>query len=133
MRPTPEAVIALASKILDLKRQLAEAEGQWDALFPEDGPSSATLNAAPVIRQKVGSRGGVLKSSSAGKMLLYIDLSGSKDLHPTQIAQATGIPLDTVRSNLSRLLDKGLIERRGPRGFYGAKTTKEKEVTEATS
>jgi len=61
-------------------------------------------------------------------MLAYINESPERDFHPTQISEATGILLDTVRSNLSRLLEKKMIERRGTRGFYGALTAREKEV-----
>jgi len=126
MRPEPEAVVSLANRIVLLKRQLAEAQHQWDAMFSEDHPSSATSTPTTAIR-KVGSRGGVLKGSDAGKMLAYINQSPEKDFHPTQISEATGILLDTVRSNLSRLLQKELIEQRG-RGYYGALTAREKEV-----
>ena len=127
MRPTPEAVIELASKIVDLKRQLADAQRRWDAMFPEEESSSATLT-APAMTQRYLSRPRVQKSSEAGKMLLYIDESPGTDFHPMKISNDLGISLQTTRSNLSRLLEKGLIERRGTRGFYGALTTEAKEA-----
>lgn len=133
MRPSPEMVIEIASRIVELKRQLAEVQRQWDAMFPDEDGVSITTPAAPVVIQKVGSRGGVLKNSDMGKMLAYINQSPATNFHPTQIQQAMDISLDSVRSNLSRLLKKGLIERRGSRGFYGALTPTEKEATEAAS
>jgi len=126
MRPTPESVVKLASKIVDLKRQLAEAQREWDEMFPDEGvPSSATLTApAAIQKKKVRSRGGVLKNSDMGRMLALINRSPNVDFHPTQLAREMSISLDSVRSNLSRLLKNGMIERRGARGFYGALKTR---------
>jgi DNA-binding transcriptional ArsR family regulator len=126
MRHTPEEIHELTSKILELKRKLAEAMREWERMFPDDGNPPAPL--IPSAMTKTGQlRPQVFESSEAGKILEYINHAPSQEFHPRDLALDLGVQLQTVRATLSRLVKRGLVEKRSF-GKYGALTPTEKEA-----
>lgn len=120
MRPQPEEVLKLAARMIDLKRDLANAEKQWNILFPESPARTITAVATertPHVRQKSG----------VGRILAMLAESPETDFDPASMATSMDIPLGTTRTILSKLVSKGLVEKRGY-GKYGALRTKEKEA-----
>ena len=126
MRPAPEAVLAIASKIIELKRHLSEAQVQWDAMFPEDVPS-ATPTAAPARSASESFSSKVREGSGVARILEALNRSPMRDFEPLRISEEMSMPLGTTRTVLSKLVKKGLIEKRGA-AKYGALTAREKEV-----
>ena len=126
MRPAPETVLAIASKIVELKRQLAEAQVQWDAMFPEDVPP-AKPEAQAVLSASASSSLRVREGSGVARILEALNQRPDRDFEPLRISEEMSIPLGTTRTVLSKLVGKGLIEKRGA-AKYGALTAREKEV-----
>lgn len=127
MRPDPETVISMAAKIVDLKRQLSEAQVQWDAMFPEDALSSNLTN-LPSQSEYRSLSPRVRKGSGVARILEALNQSPDRDFEPRRISEEMGMPLGTTRTVLSKLVKKGLIEKRGT-AKYGAITKSEKEAS----
>lgn len=126
MRPTPETVLQMASRIVDLKRELSEAQMKWDAMFRED--VQPHFQPAPPAREHTAvPLAGVRANSAAGRVLAAINRSPSIDFAPLRISEDMGIPLGTTRTILSKLVKKSLIEKRGA-AKYGCRTAREKVV-----
>jgi hypothetical protein len=125
MRPTPEYVLQIANRIVDLKASLAVAEAEWDKLFPEEVREFALAPPVEILRTPK-------EESGLGRIINALNQSPEVDFDPNFLSKALGIPLGTTRTSLSKLVKKGLAERRAS-GKYGAVTTNEKEATEVAS
>ncbi|MHB1700238.1 MAG: hypothetical protein ACYCSN_08870 [Acidobacteriaceae bacterium] len=109
MRPQPEEVLKLAERIVSIKRELAAAESEWNAFFPDATNPVAALNGKPGVRGK----------SSVGRILALLKTHPNVSFAPKEIADTLDIRLGTTRTSLSKLVQGGHIEKRGP-GTYGA-------------
>jgi hypothetical protein len=126
MRPAPEEVLAIASQIVELKRRLSEAQIQWDAMFPQDvPPASSIAPLAPSTSESSSTR--VREGSGVAKILEALNQWPDRNFEPLRISEELGMPLGTTRTVLSKLVKKGLIEKRGA-ARYGSLTAREKEV-----
>lgn len=126
MRPAPEAVLAIASKIVELKRQLSEVQVQWDSMFPEEVPAANQM-VLPARLASESSLSRVREGSGVARILEALNRSPHRDFEPLRISEEMSIPLGTTRTVLSKLVKKGLIEKRGA-AKYGSLTAREEEA-----
>ena len=111
MKPKPEDVLKLAAKIVDVKRELEQLQASWDALFP-DAERANEITPAKSERK-------VRSGSGVSRILSMLAESPESTFEALPLANFLGIPLGTTRTILSKLVKKGLIEKRGA-GLYGA-------------
>jgi hypothetical protein len=121
--PKPETVLALANRIVELKKHLSDEEAKWNAMFGsrDDDDDYELIPRVPIVRKKTTTR----EQSGTRRIVAAFEANPLIDFAPMNISAALHIPLGTTRTSLSKLVQKGLIEKRGP-GLYGALNGKAK-------
>ena len=111
-----EHALKLADLVLALRKQLRDAEAEFDALlapasYQPDSPQPESLPQQPAQSQNV--RG----LSVPDKCQSFLDQHAPRIFNPEDIAAGIDEPIHNVRNSLSRLAERGKIVKAG-RGEY---------------
>jgi hypothetical protein len=143
MRPQSEDVMKLAERIIELKQLLASAQAEWDQMFRDEAGwiQARRVNGNNVRPLNISRTRTTNEESGSGRMMAMIYASPQRSFGPIGISKELNIPIGTVRTNLSKMVAKGKLEKRG-HAEYGAVTggdttvylfPSEKEAPEGTS
>lgn len=131
MKPQPEYVLKLAERLMAAKRDLADLQAEWDGLFATGIQAAIPFKPTVVRSRPTGANNGARK-----RITDMFDQSPEKAFGAKDVAAQFRMKIGSARTNLSKLVKAGRIEKRGI-GFYGSnllsKSAHEKEATEVAS
>ena len=120
----------LAERLMAAKRDLATLQAEWDGLF-----ASETQTAIP-FRPSVANRPTGANNGARKRITDMFDKTPNTAFGAKDVAAIFRMNIGSARTNLSKLVKAGRVEKRGV-GLYGSntlsKTAQEKETTEVAS